>query len=120
MPVKIKYGSSPVAETYAMLDSGREGTFIEKRLLKELKISGRNANITVKTLNRESSEESIVINGLEVANGTKLNSNGKWIGLSKTYSKEKLSIGGGNFKSKQLQSGDIWIKFKEKYVRVRM
>ena len=28
--VKVKYGSSPVVETYAMLDSCSEGTFIEK------------------------------------------------------------------------------------------
>ena len=40
MPVKVNYGSSPVVETYAMLDSCSEGTFIEKGLLKELKISG--------------------------------------------------------------------------------
>ena len=50
-------------------------------------------NITVKTLNGERSEESVVIDGLEVGNGTKFNSNGKWIRLPKTYSKEKFSIG---------------------------
>ena len=72
VPVKVKYGSSPVVETCAMLDSCSEGTFIEKGLLKELRISGRNMNITVKTLNGERSEESVVIDGLEVANGTKL------------------------------------------------
>ena len=103
VPVKVKYGSRPVVETYAMFDSCSEGTFIEKGLLKELKISGRNTNITVKTLNGESSEKSFVIDGLEVANGTKFNSNGKWIRLPKTYSKEKLSIGGGRLASKQLQ-----------------
>ena len=103
MPVKVKYVSSPVVETYAMWDSCSEGTFIEKGLLKELKISGRNTNITVKTLNGERSKESVVIDGLEVANGTKFNSDGKWIRLPKTHSKEKLSIGGGSFTSKQLQ-----------------
>ena len=49
VPVKVKYGSSPVVETYAMLDSCSEGTFIEKGLLKELRISGRNMNITENT-----------------------------------------------------------------------
>ena len=44
MPVKVKYGPSPVVETYAMLDSCSEVTFIEKGLLKELKILGRNTN----------------------------------------------------------------------------
>ena len=77
VPVKVKYSSSPVVETYAILDSCSEGTFIEKGLLKELKISGRNTNITVKALNRERFEESVVINGLEVVNGTKFISNGK-------------------------------------------
>ena len=103
VPVKVKYGSSLVVETYAMLDSCSECTFIEKGLLKELNISGRNMNITVKTLNGQSSKESVVIDGLEVASGTKFNSNGKWIRLPKTYSEEKLSIGGGSFTSKQLQ-----------------
>ena len=103
VPVKVKYSSSPVVETYVMFDSCSEGTFIEKGLLKELKISGRNTNITVKTLNGERSEKSVVIDGLEVANGTKSNSNGKWIRLPKTYSREELSIGGGRFTSKQLQ-----------------
>ena len=100
--VKVKYGSCPVAETYAMLDSCSEDTFTERRLLKELKISRRNTNIAVKTLNEERSKESVVIDGLEVANGTKFNSNGMWIRLPKTYSREKLSIGGGSFTSKQL------------------
>ena len=57
----------------------------------------------MKTLNEERSEESVVIDGLEVANGTKFISDGKWIRLPKTYSKEKLSIGYGSFTSKQLQ-----------------
>ena len=103
VPVKVKYGSSPVIETYTIFDSCSESTFIEKGLLKELKISGRNTNITVKTLNGERSEESVVIDGLEVANGTKLNNDGRWIRLPKTYSKEKLPIRGGRFTSKQLQ-----------------
>ena len=103
VPVKVKYSSSPVVETYVMFDSCSEGTFIEKGLLKELKISGRNTNITVKTLNGERSEKSVVIDGLEVANGTKSNSNGKWIRLPKTYSREELSIVGGRFTSKQQQ-----------------
>ena len=101
MPVKLKHGSSPVVEPYAGLDSCSEGTFIKKGLLKAVKISGRNTNITMKTLNGERSEKSVVIDGLEVADGTKFNSDGKWIRLPKTYSKEKLSIGGGSFTSKK-------------------
>ena len=38
--VSVKYGSSPVVETYAILDSYSEGTFIEGGLLKELKVDG--------------------------------------------------------------------------------
>ena len=103
MLVKVKYVSSPVVETYAMLDSCSEGTFIENGLLEELKILGRSTNVTVKTLNGERSEESVVIDGLEVANATKFNSSGKRIIMPKTYSRDKLSIGGGSFISKQLQ-----------------
>ena len=40
VPVKVNYGSSSAVETYVKLDSCSEGTFIEKGLLKELKISG--------------------------------------------------------------------------------
>ena len=86
-----------------MLDSCSEGTFIERGLLKDLKISGRDTNITVKTLNGERSEESVVIDGLEVANGTNFNSDGKWIRIPKTYSKENLSFWRGSFTSKQLK-----------------
>ena len=112
MPVKVNYGSSPVVETYVMLDSCSEGTFIEKGLLKELKISGINTNTTVKTLNGERSKESVVIDGLEVANGTKLSSNGKCIRLPKTYSREKLSTGSGSFTSKELQKWTYLDKIK--------
>ena len=120
MPVKVNYGSSPVVETYTMLDSCSEGTFIEKGLLKELKISGINTNTTVKTLNGERSKESVVIDGLEVANGTKLSSNGKCIRLPKTYSREKLSTGSGSLHQKSCKNGHIWIKLKGKYVHARM
>ena len=71
--------------------------------MKELKISGRNTNITVKKLNGDRTKESFVIGGLKVANATKFNTDGKWIRLLKTYSKEKLTIGGGSFTSKQMQ-----------------
>ena len=40
VPVKVNYSSSSAVETYVKLDSCSEGTFIEKGLLKELKISG--------------------------------------------------------------------------------
>ena len=36
----LSYGSSPVVETYAMLDSCIEGTFIEKGFLKDFEILG--------------------------------------------------------------------------------
>ena len=101
--VKVKYVSSPVVETYAMLDSCSEGTFIENGLLEEQKISGRSTNITVKTLNGERSKESVLIDGLEVSNAKKFNSFGKWIIMPKTCSRDKLSIGGGSFTSKQRQ-----------------
>ena len=57
----------------------------------------------MKRLNGERSEESVVIDGLEVADGTKFSCDGKWIILPKTYSKDELFIGGGSFTSKQLQ-----------------
>ena len=57
----------------------------------------------MKTLNGERYKESVLIDGLEVAVGTKFNSNEKWIRLLKTYSREKLSNGGRSFTSKQLQ-----------------
>ena len=74
----------------------------------------------MKRLNGERSEESVVIDGLEVADGTKFSCDGKWIILPKTYSKDELFIGGGSFTSNSCKNGHIWIKFKEKYVWVRI
>ena len=57
VPVRLKYGSLPVVETYSMLANFSDGTFIDRGLLKELKVSGTNTNITVKTVNGERSKE---------------------------------------------------------------
>ena len=55
-------------------------------------------SITVKTLNGEGSEDSLL----------------------KSYSKKKLSIFGETLNQKSHKNGHIWIKFKEKYIWVRM
>ena len=90
VPIKIKHGSSAVLKTHALLDSCSQGTFIDEKLLEDLKVTGRNTNITVKTLNGEKTERSMMIEGLEVANVSK--GKEKWLNLPKTYARKKLSI----------------------------
>ena len=53
-------------ETYAMLDSCRQGTFMDEQLLNELQIFGKETTSTVKTINGEATELTGVVAGLKV------------------------------------------------------
>lgn len=73
VPVQIKATKgSKMLKTYAFLDPGCTATFCSERLMRELKVKGRNANILLRTMNQEWFVDSHVISGLEVA---ALNSN---------------------------------------------
>lgn len=68
VPVQIKATKgSKVLKTYAFLDPCSIATFCSERLIGELKVKGRNANILLRTMNQEKFVDSHVISGLEVA-----------------------------------------------------
>ena len=78
VPLKIKLRASKVMETYAVLDSYSQGTFMDGQLPDEIQIFGRKTTNTVKILNGEATELTGVVEGLKVANGGR-----------KTYQKER-------------------------------
>ena len=80
-------------ETYAMLDSCRQGTFMDEQLLNELQIFGKETTFTVKTINGEATELTRVVAGLKVANGgRKTHRKERWIILQKTYARKDLLV----------------------------
>ena len=91
VPVKVKKDhSSEAVETYALLDSCSQGTFISEKLTQDLGASGRKTSITVKTLNGEHTSTSMVIEGLQVAQvDDTLN---KWLTLPRTFAKSELPV----------------------------
>ena len=90
VPVWIMHRTSKVLDTYAMLDSCSQGTFMDEQLLDELQILGRKTTITVKILNGEATELTRVAEGLEVANGgRKTHQKARWIAPPKTYGRKE-------------------------------
>ena len=67
VPVKLRYGDSGETLTYAILDSCSQGTFILEKLPKRFGIKRRRTSITIKTLNGEITNKSLVLSGLKVA-----------------------------------------------------
>ena len=64
VPVKVSYSKSKKEfSMYAMLDNCSQGTFIKEDIQKKLGAVGREANITVKTLNGELGMKSTAVSG---------------------------------------------------------
>ena len=69
VPVRIKRKDSiNEVQTYALLDSCSQGTFILDKLAKTVGTSGRKTSITIKTKNGENTISSMAIEDLQVAN----------------------------------------------------
>lgn len=91
VPVELTHPNcDKIFNTYALLDSCSQGTFIDERLISHLGVSGRDTSITVKTLNGEHTGRSQVIDGLKVK--AKDDSCCNWITLPPTFSKEELPV----------------------------
>ena len=68
VPVKISHSKSKKEfSVYAVLDNYSQGTFIKEDIQQKLGTVGREADITVKTLNGEQSMNSTVVSGLRVS-----------------------------------------------------
>ena len=93
VPVRIKHRTNKVLETYAMLDSCSQGTFMDEQLLDGLQILGKETTITVKTINGEATELTRLVEGLKVTNGgRKTHQKERWITLPKTYPRNDLAV----------------------------
>ena len=91
VPVRFKRKDSiNEVQTYALLDSCSQGTFILDKLAKAVGTSGRKTSITIKTINGEHTSSSMVIEDLQVANTN--NEEDGWIDLPKTYTKPDLPV----------------------------
>ena len=92
VPVKLKHGDSgKTLETYALMDSCSQGTFILERLQKRFGIKRKRTSIIIKTLNGEVTNKSSVISGMKVASSR--DSSEDWLELPDTYIKKYLPAG---------------------------
>ena len=82
--------SNTGVRTWAMLDNFSQGSFVKKSLLKQLKVEGKSAPVTVKTLNGDWKHSSLAVDDLEVANieGKQVD----WITLPRMFSQDDLPI----------------------------
>lgn len=94
VPVRVSHKSSNlVINTFALLDNCSQGTFVAEHILKGLKVSGKSATITVKTLNGEATDKSCSVEGLEVANVLDFGSGEeRWLKLPKSYTRREIPI----------------------------
>ena len=92
VPVKgIHSKSKKECSTYAMLDNCSHGTFIKDDIQRKLGAVGREADITVKTLNGEQSMKSTAVSGLRVSSSI---TDGKeiWLNLPPAYTGEDIPV----------------------------
>ena len=66
VPVWLYHSSNPTKKvsTYALLDSCSQGSFVTEDIMNDLNLNGISTTITIKTLNKETSEPSSAVNGL--------------------------------------------------------
>ena len=69
--VRVSHKQSKIViNTYALLDSCSQGTFVTEEVLREMNLKGKGTTITVNTLNGEATENSKIIEGLKVSNSS--------------------------------------------------
>ena len=91
VPVRVKRKDSIIkVQTYAVLDSCSQGTFILDKLAKAVGTSETKTSITIKAINGEHTSSSMAIEDLQVADIN--NVEGGWIDLPKTYTKPDLPV----------------------------
>ena len=91
-PVTLKHkNSSREVKTFAMLDNCSQVSFVKEDLLKKLKIGGRAALMSIKTLNRENTFQSHAVDGLQVCSSN-TKSKKIWQNLPTTYTQNQLPL----------------------------
>ena len=67
MKISLKNDCNSCVETFALLDTGSQGTFIDEDVLKEINATGLDTTISVKTIHGERTDKCKVIEGLVVS-----------------------------------------------------
>ena len=93
--VRVSHKQSKIViNTYASLDSCSQGTFVTEEVLREMNLKAKGTTITVNTLNGEATENSKIIEGLEVSNSSDHgNEFLKWLRLPESYTKKDIPVG---------------------------
>ena len=94
IPVRVSHKQSrTVINTYALLDSCSQRIFLKPEVLKEMNPKGKGTTITVKTLNGEVTENSKVLEGLEVSNSSDFGQEiVRWLRLPQSYTRKDTSL----------------------------
>ena len=77
-------------QTHGLLDSCSQGTFILETLINNLGVKGQRTSITIKTLNGEVTNKTMVVKGLRVISGN--GDSHDWFELQDTYTKKYLPV----------------------------
>ena len=92
LPVKVSHSKSKKEfSTYAVLDNCRQVMFIKEDIQKKLGAVGREADITVKTLNGEQSMTSTAVSGLRVSSSI-AGDKEIWLNLPPVYTREDIPV----------------------------
>lgn len=89
VPVRVKSCKSDKAvEVYAFIDPGSSASFCTEALARQLKVQGRRTELTLRTINSKSREESYVLTELEVSSLADNN----FIALSKVFTQKSIPV----------------------------
>ena len=96
--VKLRWeDSGQILKAIALLDRCSQDNFLRERLFINLALKGRKTLITIKTLDWEVKDVTIVVNKLHVVSGTK--DSHDWLQLPCTYAKKYIPVDKDNFAS---------------------
>ena len=119
VPVRVSHKQpNIVIKTYALLDSCSQGTFVTEEVLREMNLKGKGTTITMKTLNGEVTENSKVIEGLEVYNSSDLGQEFvKWLMPPKFYNRKDIPATAMTPSSQiNYPNGNIWIELRASFL----
>ena len=89
LPVKVKANKgSKIVEVYAFIDPGSTDTFCTERLMSQLRLKGRKAQILLKTMGHEKLIPTNIVSGLEVSGMD----NEKFLPLPDLYTQKEMPV----------------------------
>ena len=90
VPVRVQHKDGKgMIQTYAMLDNCCQGSFIHENLVKEIGVRGMKTTLNLKTLHRERTENTMIVEGTKV---TGMNDDSSWLALPKLYPRKEIPV----------------------------